>query len=124
MLTLARAGDVWILRVDDPKLTYPALSSFFAEVRRIVDGGARKLVIDLAAVAHIDSPCIGCLMDIHRLVEQHGGVLKLAGFQPRVETLLSMTGVHKILDVHREPAEALAAFDTLTVDRRVAVGHE
>jgi anti-anti-sigma factor len=109
-LSLEKSGDVRIVRVKEAKLTYPVLSSFFVEVRQFVEDGARKLVIDLEAVTYIDSAAIGCLMDIRRLLEDRGGAVKLSGLQPRVETMLSMTGVHKIVDVHREEAEALAAF--------------
>jgi anti-sigma B factor antagonist len=109
-LSLEQQGDVRIVRVKEARLTYPVLSSFFVEVRQIVDDGARQLVIDLGTVTYIDSASIGCLMDIHRLLRDRGGAVKLSGLQPRVETMLSMTGVHKIVDVHREEAEALAAF--------------
>jgi anti-sigma B factor antagonist len=102
-------GDVGIVRVRETKLTYPVLSSFFAEVRQLVEGGRRKLVIDLALVTYIDSASIGCLMDIHRLVQDKDGALRLSGLQPRVETMLSMTGVHKIIEIHREEADAVAA---------------
>jgi hypothetical protein len=52
-------------------------------------------------------------------LEQRGDVLivrvkelavKLSGLQRRVDTMLSMTGVHRIVDVCRDEAEALAAF--------------
>lgn len=109
-LSLEQSGDVHIVRVNEAKLTYPVLSSFFAEVRQLVEDGARKVVIDLAAVSYIDSASIGCLMDIHRLLKDRNGAVKLSGLQPRVETMLSMTGVHKIVDVHRAEADALAAF--------------
>ena len=109
-LKLEPKGDVLVVRVEEAKLTYPVLSSFFTEVRQRVEDGARKLVIDLAAVSYIDSACIGCLMDIHRLLQEKGGALRLSGLQPRVETMISMTGVHKIVEVHREEAAALAAF--------------
>ena len=109
-LSMDQSGDVRIVRVKEAKLTYPVLSSFFVQVRQIVEDGARKLVIDLEAVAYIDSASIGCLMDIHRLLKGRAGALKLSGLQPRVETMLSMTGVRKIVDVHREEAGALAAF--------------
>ena len=109
-LSLEQSGDVRIVRVKEAKLTYPVLSSFFAEVRQLVEDGARKVVIDLAAVSYIDSASIGCLMDIHRLLKDRDGAVKLSGLQPRVETMLSMTGVHKIVDVHRAEADALAAF--------------
>ena len=109
-LALEENGDVRIVRVKEAKLTYPVLSSFFAEVRQMIEGGARKLLIDLGAVSYIDSASIGCLMDIHRLLQDKTGVVKLSGLQPRVETMISMTGVHKIIDIHREESEALAAF--------------
>jgi anti-sigma B factor antagonist len=109
-LAVETSGDVQIIRVKEAKLTYPSLSAFFAEVRQLVEGGARKLLIDLSAVTYIDSACIGCLMDVYRLLQDKGGAVKLAGLQPRVETMLSMTGVHKIIDVHRDEALALQAF--------------
>ena len=112
-LSSEQSGDVRIVRVKETKLTYPVLSSFFVAVRRIVEGGARKLVIDLGDVAYIDSVAIGCLIDIHRLVENRNGAVKLSGLQPRVETMLFMTGVQKVVDVRRNEAEALAAFGGL-----------
>ncbi len=109
-LAVEARGDVRIVRVQEPKLTYPVLSSFFAEVRQLVETGARKVLIDLQAVSYIDSASIGCLMDIHRLLQDKSGTVKLAGLQPRVETMISMTGVHKIIDIHREETEAVASF--------------
>jgi anti-anti-sigma factor len=109
-LSQERHGDVLVVRVREAKLTYPVLSSFFDEMRRIVEGGARKLVIDLDAVTYIDSASIGCLMDIHRLIRGREGAAKLSGVQPRVRTMLSLIGVHKVLEAHLDEAEALAAF--------------
>jgi anti-sigma B factor antagonist len=109
-LALEQRGDVRVVRVRETKLTYPVLSSFFAGVREVVEAGARKLVVDLEAVTYIDSASIGCLMDIHRLLSDKGGAVHLCGLQPRVETMLSMTGVHKIVDVHKDEAAAVAAF--------------
>jgi anti-anti-sigma factor len=105
-----RRGDALIVRVHEAKLTYPVLSAFLAEVRAVVDEGGRRLVIDLEAVTYVDSATIGCLVEIHRLLEGHGGAVKLSGLQRRVHTMLTMTGVHRVVDVCRDEAEALAAF--------------
>jgi anti-anti-sigma factor len=110
-LAFDERGDVTVVRVQEAKLTYPLLASFFSEVRQRVDGGARKVVIDLGAVSYLDSASIGCLMDIHRLLSEKGGALRLAGLQPRVETMISMTGVHKIVPLHRDEEEALLGFE-------------
>jgi anti-sigma B factor antagonist len=117
-LEVDEKADVRIVRVKEPKLTYPILSAFFAEVRQLVEGGTRKLIIDLSAVTYIDSASIGCLMDIYRLMQDRGGAVKLAGVQPRVETMISMTGVHKLIDLHREEAAALLAFGSAGGSRR------
>jgi len=66
--------------------------------------------MDLALVSYLDSASIGCLMDVHRLLQEKGGTLRLAGLQPRVETMISMTGVHKIVPLHRDEQDAIAAF--------------
>jgi anti-anti-sigma factor len=104
-----KAG-VTVVRVLEAKLTYPVLAAFFSEVRQQVEGGARRVVIDLGAVGYLDSASIGCLMDVHRLLQEKGGALRLSGLQPRVETMISMTGVHKIVPLHRDEDEALAGF--------------
>ena len=109
-LKIDELGDVSVVRVLEAKLTYPILAGFFAEVQKRVEAGARKVLIDLQAVSYIDSASIGCLMDIHRLLQEKSGALKLAGLQPRVETMISMTGVHKIIDLFREEEDALSAF--------------
>ena len=109
-LAFDECSDVTIVRVKEAKLTYPVLASFYSEVRQKVEAGARKVVIDLGAVTYLDSASIGCLMDVHRLLQEKGGALRLSGLQPRVETMISMTGVHKIVPLHREEEDALAEF--------------
>ena len=109
-LAFEEKDDVTVVRVQEAKLTYPVLSSFFSEVRQRVEGGARQVLIDLGAVSYLDSASIGCLMDVHRLLQEKTGELRLSGLQPRVETMISMTGVHKILPLHRDEEAALAAF--------------
>jgi anti-sigma B factor antagonist len=105
-----KKADVVVVRVQETRLTYPLLSPFFAAMSDVVAGGARKLVIDMQAVVYIDSSTMGCLVEIHRLAESHGGAMKLSGLQPRVDTMLSMAGVKKLMNVCRDEAEAVSAF--------------
>ena len=111
-LTVERRGDVHIVRLKEAKLTYPILTSFFEAVRQVVEGGADRLLIDLAEVSFVDSASIGCLVDIHWLLRERGGLLKLCRAQTRVATMLSMTGVPRAVEMHPDEAEALAAFST------------
>jgi anti-anti-sigma factor len=113
-LSVIQQGSVTVAAVGDSKLTYPVLGPFFQALRAVVEDGARQLVVDFSAVTFIDSPTIGCVIDLHRLAQDHGGALKLAGFQPRIETLFAMTGVLRILDVHATVEQAVEAFGQIT----------
>jgi anti-anti-sigma factor len=108
-LSVEPAENATIVRVKTSKLTYPVLSAFFEAVRELVKDEARHLILDLEAVSYIDSATIGCLVEIHRLVADHGGAVKLVGLQRRVHTMLSMTGVDRFLEVYDGEAEALAS---------------
>ena len=109
-LSVEPSGEAVLVRVQTAKLTYPVLSSFFDEVRTILEDGSRNLVLDLEAVSYIDSATIGCLVEIHRLVADLGGALRLSGLRPRVHGMLSMTGVDRFLVVHGDATKALASF--------------
>ena len=108
-LSVDEREGVHIVRVAEAKMTYPALPAFFERVRVVVEESDGHMIIDLSAVSYIDSASIGCLMDIHRLLQEKQGSLRLSGLQPRVETMISMTGLHKIIELHREEAAAIQA---------------
>ena len=95
---------------DTTRYTGPARSPGMAALFLGLNRNKRSLVLDLSAVSYIDSATIGCIMDIYRLAKDQGGALHLLAPQARVETMLSMAGVHKIVPIFREEDEALRAF--------------
>ncbi len=109
-LTTDRAQGVAIVRVNETRLLYPLLSDFATSVTSLITAGERRLLIDLSSVTYVDSATIGCLMDLHRQAAEAGGVLKLAGVQKRVETMLTMTGAHDVLEVHPDEPSAMKSF--------------
>jgi anti-anti-sigma factor len=109
-LSIEKVGDATIIRIQTARVIYPLLPTLVAKTKEAVDGGARSLVLDLGAVSYIDSATIGCIMDIYRLAKDQGGGLHILAPQARVETMLSMAGVHKIVPIFREEEEAIKAF--------------
>lgn len=109
-LTTGRTNDVAIVRIGEARLTYPSLADFSGAVAGLIDGGDRKLVIDLSPVSYIDSATIGCLMDLYRLATEAGAVLKLSGVQARVQTMLTLTGCHTFLEIHADEPTAISSF--------------
>jgi anti-anti-sigma factor len=104
-----KRDDVAVVRVNETRLMYPLLPEFTAAVAPLVQPSS-KVVLDLSNVTYVDSATIGCLMDLFRQMHAAGGVLKLAGVQKRVETMLSMTGAHNFLEIHADEASAVRSF--------------
>ena len=104
------ANGVAIVRVGESRLMYPLLSEFASAVTQLLAAGERKVIIDMSTVCYVDSATIGCLMDLYRQATAAGGVLKLAGVQKRVETMLTMTGAHNFIEVHPDQASAVKSF--------------
>ena len=109
-LTNDRHQDVAIIRVNETRLMYPLLSEFATAVTSRLDAGERKVLLDLSNVTYVDSATIGCLMDLYRQASAGGSVLKLAGVQKRVETMLTMTGAQNFLEIHADEPSAIKSF--------------
>ena len=109
-ITTSHIGSVVVLRLNEPRLTYPMLSDFASTATNLIGGGQKRLVVDISNIGYVDSAAIGCLMDLYRQATAAGGTLKLAGVQKRVETMLAMTGAHNFLEVHADQASALKSF--------------
>jgi len=109
-VTTSHVGGVVVMRVQEPRLTYPILSDFATAATNLIGAGEKKILVDLAPVGYVDSATIGCLMDLFRQAQAAGGTFKLSSVQKRVETMLTMTGAHNFLEVHADEAAALASF--------------
>ena len=109
-ITTSHIGSIVVLRLNEPRLTYPMLSDFASTATNLIGGGEKRLVLDISNIGYVDSAAIGCLMDLYRQATAAGGSLKLAGVQKRVETMLTMTGAHNFLEVHADQASALKSF--------------
>jgi anti-anti-sigma factor len=109
-LTTDHIGNIAVVRVGEPRLTYPILPPFAETVAALLRSGERKVVLDLSQVSYIDSATLGCLMDLYRQADAAGGAIKLAGVQKRVEVMLTMTGAQNFIDVHPDESSALKSF--------------
>jgi anti-sigma B factor antagonist len=78
-------------------------------LQRLIDGGERQVVVDLAGVGFMDSSALGALVIMFRVLGDVGGSLRLAGVQPAVRSVLSITSVDRAIDVFDtvEAAEAV-----------------
>jgi anti-sigma B factor antagonist len=76
-------------------------------IRRLLDAGDRKFVLNLADVDYIDSSGLGELVTSFTTVRNAGGQLKLLNLTRRVQDLLQITKLHTVFEHFNDETEAL-----------------
>ncbi len=108
-LEIESFGNTSIIRAKEEKLCLPLLRTFFASATALIDSGTRELVINLSEVRAIDSASLGCFMDIAHHMAQHQGTVKLVGMHDRVQSLATMVGLARRIDIFTDEEAAFAA---------------
>jgi anti-sigma B factor antagonist len=83
------------------------------KINSLVLQGHRHLLLNLAAVSHIDSTGLGELVSSHVTLTTHGGHIKLANLTARVHDLLTTCRLSTVFDVFDSEADAVRSFETV-----------
>ena len=75
-------------------------------INRLIEGGARKLVIDLAQVDYIDSSGLGMLIFSAGRMEQSGGRMLVAGAATAVTRVFEVAHADRVLQLDADVASA------------------
>lgn len=89
------------------RLTLDHGSVLHDEVKRAVEGGARRVLIDLSGVEYIDSHGLGQMVACQTSLRRHEGQLRFAGLSQKLLRLLEMTSVPRILQFDPDVATGL-----------------
>ena len=79
-------------------------------IQKLVEGGNRRVLLVMQEVEHIDSSGIGELVRAHTLIRRASGRLKIVHPSAKVQEMLHMTMLHKVLEVHADEDSAIKAF--------------
>jgi anti-sigma B factor antagonist len=85
------------------------LVSIESAVRRLIEEGARKLIVDLAGLNHIDSAGMGALMACGGLIEQKGGRMRVAGARGVVAKAFDIIHMDRIVGLNADVESACRA---------------
>jgi len=91
-----------------------ALLDLHKAIRCLVGEGKTKILLNLAAVTHIDSSGLGELISSHITLKDKGGEIKLVHLTERLRELMVITKLLTVFDVYDDESEALAAFASTT----------
>jgi anti-sigma B factor antagonist len=102
-------GDVIIVHCQG-RIVYRDEAAALSRVVGEVLQETRKLVLDLGGVSAMDSAGIGELALLQTWAQEQNVSLKCAGPNPLIRTLLDLTNLDSVLEVHPSVDAALASF--------------
>lgn len=106
-----QAGDVTILDMNGAVRMGQGSIALREAIRALVDGGKKKILLNLAGVNYVDSSGIGELIANYTTLSKVGGQLKLLNLTDRIQNLLVITKLLTVFDVYEDEAEALNSFN-------------
>ena len=89
--------DIAVMEVSGRLSLGNTLLSIESSIMKLIEGGARKLVIDVTGLTYIDSSAIGMLIGSNGLMEQAGGSLQVAGAQGLVAKAFDVVHLDRIV---------------------------
>jgi anti-sigma B factor antagonist len=81
-------------------------------LKRLIDEGARKLVVDAAELTYVDSAAIGMLIATNGIMEQAGGRMRVAGAQGLVAKSFEVVHMERILSLDGDVESSCRQFAT------------
>jgi anti-sigma B factor antagonist len=85
------------------------------KLRSLVQQGQKKLLLNLADVAYVDSAGLGAIVQSYATVTKQGGGLKLVNTTKRIKDLLAITKLLTVFDTYDSEAEAVTSYSTAQV---------
>ena len=105
-----QAGDVTILDLEGKITIGEGNVALRSAVRRLVQEGKKKVLLNLSGVSYMDSSGIGELVSSHTTITGKEGQLKLLNLQAKIKDLLAITKLLTVFDVYENESEALNSF--------------
>jgi anti-sigma B factor antagonist len=79
-------------------------------VRRLLDSGNKKILLNLGDVSYVDSSGIGELVSSYTTTNNNGGQLKLLNLTKKIQDLLMITKLLTVFQTFEKEQEAVASF--------------
>jgi anti-sigma B factor antagonist len=92
-----QVGDVTVVELSGRLLLGNALTYAENAINRLIDGGTRKMVVDLARLDYIDSSGLGMLIFCGGHMEQSGGRMRVAGASGAVSRVFEIAHANRVL---------------------------
>lgn len=101
---------VTVIELEGTMMGGPDASTLNDHIQKLVMEKRKKIIIDLHKVDFINSSGLGILIGGLTTLRQSGGEMKLACASKKIESLLEMTKLLSVFELHKTVKNALASF--------------
>ena len=105
-----QAGDVTVLDLEGKITIGEGSVALRNAIRRLIDEGKKKILLNLARVSYVDSSGIGELVSSFTTINREGGQLKLLNLTQKIQDLLAITKLLTIFDTYDDESSALNSY--------------
>ncbi|HVF27170.1 MAG TPA: STAS domain-containing protein [Pyrinomonadaceae bacterium] len=105
-----QAGDVTVIDMEGKITIGEGSVAVRGAIRRLLEEGKKKILLNLAGVSYVDSSGIGELVSSFTTINREGGQLKLLNLTQKIQDLLAITKLLTVFDVYEDEATALNSF--------------
>ena len=106
-----QAGDITILDLDGKITIGEGSIALRNTIRRLLEEGKKKILLNLGDIGYVDSSGIGELVSSFTTVNREDGSLKLLNLQQKVQSLMAITKLLTVFDVYEDEGDALGSYD-------------
>ena len=105
-----QAGDVTVLDLDGRITIGEGSVSLRGAIRRLIEEGKKKVLLNLKGVSYMDSSGIGEMVSSFTTINREGGQLKLLNLQAKIKDLMAITKLLTVFDVYDDETSALNSY--------------
>ena len=105
-----QAGDITILDMDGKVTIGEGSVALRTAIRRLLEEGKKKILLNLGGVGYIDSSGIGELVSSFTAINKEQGQLKLLNLTQKLQDLLGITKLLTVFDVYENESDALNSY--------------
>jgi anti-sigma B factor antagonist len=109
-LTTHQKGEVIIIETSGKLTLGEGTNALRTKIRELVEGGSRRIVLNMAGVTYMDSSGLGALVAAHTTVTTAGGEIKLLYLAKRVHDLLKLTKLYTVFESFEDETLAVDSF--------------
>jgi len=103
-------GDVTVLHLQGPLTLGDATQKFRSIIREFLDAGKKKILLNMEEVYYIDSSGLGELVAACTSATNQGGKVKVMKLTKRVQDVVQLTKVHRVVEVFEDEDSAVKSF--------------